>query len=123
MRPAIYGTVGILAGVIAAIPYRGAHEPLLDFALRWYYLPVGVVVIIAVILGQLRHRSETYIYLSSALLFICGIVQLRYFVIALMYRDIAAIFGTISAGFLFAAGITVLKYQSGHSQNSGSTPI
>ncbi|WP_072689517.1 hypothetical protein [Rhodococcus marinonascens] len=113
VRPAIYGAVGLLTGVIAVIPFQGAHESLLDFALRWYCLPLGVVVIAAVALGQLRDRAEGYVYAASTLFLIGGVVQLRWFVIALMYRDVAPIMGTVSAGFLLAAGAMILNTQAG----------
>ncbi len=113
MRPAIYGAVGLLTGVIAAIPFRGVHAPLLDFALRWYCLPLTLVVIVAIVLGQLRDRAEGYVYAASTLFILSGVVQLRYAVVALMYRDFAAVMGTISAGCLLAAGVMVLKHQAG----------
>ena len=113
MRPANYGAVGLLTGVIAAIPFRGAHESLLDFALWWYDLPLALVVIIAIVLGQLRDRAEWYVYAASTLFILSGVVQLRYVVVALMYRDFAAVLGTISAGCLLAAGVMVLKHQAG----------
>lgn len=113
MRPAIYGAIGFLTGVIAAILFRGVHESLLDFTLRWYCLPLSLVVIVAIVLGQLRDRAEGYVYAASTLFFLSGVVQLRYVVVALMYRDFAAVMGTISAGCLLAAGLMVLKHQAG----------
>lgn len=113
VRPAIYGAVGLLTGVIAVVPFRGANESLPDFVLRWYCLPLALVVIVAILIGQLRHRAEGYVYAAATLFLLVGVVQLRWLVVAAMYQSLAAAVGTISAGCLFAAAVMVLKTQVG----------
>lgn len=111
MRPAVYWLTGLLLGVMAMLPYRGTHEPLMDVALRWHNIPFALVVIVAGTLGALRSRSrsELCMYVGSGLLMLCGMVQLRYFALLLYVKDLFAFAGVISAACLFAAGILILR--------------
>ncbi|MDJ0402986.1 hypothetical protein QNA23_05830 [Rhodococcus erythropolis] len=112
VRPAIFGAIGLLTGIIAAIPSRGAHEAPLDFAARWYCLPLAMVVIASIVVGQLRDRSERYVMAAGTLFILSGFAQFRYFLIVLMYRDLYSMVGMISAGCLFAAGVMALQRQT-----------
>lgn len=112
VRPAFFGVIGLLTGIIAATPFRGAHETLLDFASRWYCLPLAMVVIAAIVVRPLWDRSERYVMAAGALFILSGVAQFRYFLIVLMYRDLNSMVGMISAGCLFAAGVMTLQRQT-----------